>query len=571
MIVSDVACSSPARRSVLLERIYCVLATIALLAPFADKPLHIDDPVYVWVAKQIHLQPADFYGFQLNWYGTPQPAFDINKNPPIISYWHAGVGALGGWGERSLHAGALVWTIAAVLGTYELGRRFSRRPILAAMICLVAPAFLVSSTGLGSDVPMLALWLWAIAIWVRGLDENRKSWLAVASCLCALAALTKYFAIGLVPLLFGYTVLRRRRVTGQVAWLLIPVLSLILYDGITYVAYGHGLILDAANYASNVPRDASGASYGGFERVWVGLMFAGGAVAIPGLIAPFILRRSTAGFLAFVAVAATCAIGFHGSLGALAIRTGQGTDANALAHIAILGFGGVAVVALAVRDVTFYRDADSFLLSGAVVGTLAFSLVLNWTINSRSLLVLAPMMAIVTARGFDRNAGRWSLSARLGVGAILLAGTVIGVTVTWADWRLAWTFRQAAETLATSGGDRDRKFLGHWGFQYYLQEHGGKPLDLQSDSLRAGDILIVAENTPGVNAVPWTLGDVVARLEVPPSERVSLQSLDTRTAFYAAVRGPLPFAIGKRAKERFLALRLRGDVLVRNGAFVSTE
>ena len=62
---------------------------VACLAPFMNKAFHIDDPVYLWVARQILVHPADFFGFKAYWYDTFHNMFDINKNPPGISYFIA--------------------------------------------------------------------------------------------------------------------------------------------------------------------------------------------------------------------------------------------------------------------------------------------------------------------------------------------------------------------------------------------------------------------------------------------------------------------------------------------------
>src|SRR5271157_4582503 len=63
--------------------------TILCLLPFADKAFHIDDPLFVWTAKNIQTNPLDPYGFDVNWYGTWMRMADVNKNPPIVSYYIA--------------------------------------------------------------------------------------------------------------------------------------------------------------------------------------------------------------------------------------------------------------------------------------------------------------------------------------------------------------------------------------------------------------------------------------------------------------------------------------------------
>lgn len=49
------------------------LVTLGLLLPFAGKAFHIDDPIFLWTAEQISVSSADFFGFDVNWYGFIQP------------------------------------------------------------------------------------------------------------------------------------------------------------------------------------------------------------------------------------------------------------------------------------------------------------------------------------------------------------------------------------------------------------------------------------------------------------------------------------------------------------------
>src|SRR3954470_11881904 len=129
-----------------------VLAVLAGLAPFITKPFHIDDPMFIWVARHIQSHPADPYGFSVNWYGYDWPIWDITKNPPLACYYLSLAGGILGWSEPALHAAFLLPAIAVVLGTYRLARRLCQRPLLAALVALFTPVFLVSGTTLMCDM-----------------------------------------------------------------------------------------------------------------------------------------------------------------------------------------------------------------------------------------------------------------------------------------------------------------------------------------------------------------------------------------------------------------------------------
>jgi len=136
-----------------------------------------------------------------------------------------------------MHGAFLVPAVAAVLGTFFLAHRLSGSPLLAALLALFTPVFLVSATTVMCDVWLLALWVWSVHCWLRGLERHSYWLLLLASLLVAAAALTKYFGVSLVPLLAAYTVARERRLTSRLLFLLIPNAIIGIYEAIAKAKY----------------------------------------------------------------------------------------------------------------------------------------------------------------------------------------------------------------------------------------------------------------------------------------------------------------------------------------------
>src|ERR1017187_2822179 len=146
------------------------LATMAVfipltLGPILNKPAHIDDSLFVWTADQILKHPGAFYGFDVNWYGTTDPMAWVNCRPPTTSYFLAAVMAVFGEREIFLHGAMLLLAFAAAAGIFQLAKIWCDRPLLATFIATSTPVFLVSATTLMCDVPMLAVWIWAVIFW----------------------------------------------------------------------------------------------------------------------------------------------------------------------------------------------------------------------------------------------------------------------------------------------------------------------------------------------------------------------------------------------------------------------
>jgi len=95
---------------------YLIVAALFALVPFLGKPVHLDDPLFVWTAQQIQEHPSDFYGFDVNWYGAPMPMSKVFKNPPLAAYYIAAVASVAGYNEFALHAAFLLPNLALVCG-----------------------------------------------------------------------------------------------------------------------------------------------------------------------------------------------------------------------------------------------------------------------------------------------------------------------------------------------------------------------------------------------------------------------------------------------------------------------
>src|SRR5476649_1049316 len=285
-------------------------ATLAALAPFLAKPFNIDDPLFIWVAHQIQAHPLDPFGFNVNWFGTVTPMWLATENPPVACYYIVFAAAVLGWSEVALHFAFLLPAIAAVLGTYRLAQKFCGQPMLAALATLFTPVFLLSSTTLMCDVMMLAFWIWAVVFWIEGMVKNDFRKLSAAGLLIALAALTKYYGVCLIPLLAAYSLVETRHLGRWAACFLIPLATLCAYQWITHSLYGHAMLSDAVEYAGYA-RGIMGVS--GISTVLTGLTFTGGCVAVAVFFMPLLWRARTLAAFAATAILIAAALFFVGA------------------------------------------------------------------------------------------------------------------------------------------------------------------------------------------------------------------------------------------------------------------
>lgn len=550
--------SVPAGRS-RWQPLIAVLICACCLAPFVNKAFTIDDPLFLWAAQHIQRHPLDPYGFDVNWYTSPERMADVTKNPPLACYALALAGALFGWSEVALHTAFLLPALGAAWGMFRLAEGMCGRPLLATLASVLTPVFLVSSTNVMCDTMMLCFWLWSMVCWRRGLE--RPGWLLVAGILISLCALTKYFGVSLLPLLLVYTVLRRQRVQAGMAALLIPLAVLVVYQLATLRMYHRGLLLDAVGFSVG----ARGEYGKGWLTPLIGLAFTGGCLASVLFYMPLLwpLRR----LFVFCGVSAMLAV---------PLKAEGSWDGIVWFQATLFILGGIAIVVLAMEDLRQCADADAWLLFLWAAGTLTFSLGVNWVINGRSLLPLAPALGIVIARRLDRWRGPTLEPIAWREAWPLVSSAIVALLVTTADRRQAETERDAAHLIADSCSGRPGTlwFEGHWGFQYYLQNREGKALDQRERHIRfhKNDFLALPNDNYGADwePPPETVRTFLT-FEVPLSPIGCTMNKSRRAGFYSHAHGVLPFVFGEAEPMRYRLLRIDATVEAGDEKEAATE
>jgi 4-amino-4-deoxy-L-arabinose transferase-like glycosyltransferase len=551
------------------------IAVLAVLVPFLNKAFHIDDPLFLWMGQRITTHPGDPYGFAINWYITSQPMFSIMQNPPLSSFYMALIANFLGWSEPAMHGAFLVPAVAAVLGTFFLARRLSGSPLLAALLLLFTPVFLVSATGVMCDVWLLAFWVWSIECWKRALERTSAWFLFLASVLVAAAALTKYFGVALVPLLAVYTLARERRVTHRILYLLIPILVIASYEAITKAKYGQGLFSSAmlVSWNENAKPDQHFV-----HRLLIGLSFTGGCLLSLLFYAPLLKLSSRE------PESLTAESGWKPSFRILIIgfallvifvplfHFGADLPLSSTIEGALFVTIGIGILVLTLADVLQYKTADSLLLFLWMFGTFIFAAMMNWTISARTFLPMAPAVIILLIRRLRVSA----LVAAAVTGASfekdstpklfevaswwpLLPAALVSLLIAIGDYTLANTARTAASRFQQRFRNESGTvwFEGHWGFQYYMQHWRAKPLDLEQHGLVPGDVLIVPVNNTNVSRQP--AAPTIASFE----ETIYAQffaitmSREVGAGFYSSKWGPLPWEVAAVPPERYLTFRIK--------------
>ena len=111
-----------------------IVVPFALMLPFVSKAFHIDDPLYLWAAKQILKDPFDYYGVIVNKWGANEPLSDVMVIPPGYPFFLALAGLFFGIHEVPLHVAMALSASALGAGTYRVAARLCKHPGFAAAL-----------------------------------------------------------------------------------------------------------------------------------------------------------------------------------------------------------------------------------------------------------------------------------------------------------------------------------------------------------------------------------------------------------------------------------------------------
>jgi hypothetical protein len=197
-----------------------------------------------------------------------------------------------------------------------------------------------------------------------------------------------------------------------------------------------------------------------------------------------------------------------------------------------------------------------------VVGTLLFASFLNWTVNARSVLPLIPAVGILLARRLEAAGGLAGKLPPSKLVAPLVVSVAVSLWVTWADASLANSARAAAQYVRdrVSAPGVNVSFEGHWGFQYYMQGFGFKPVNYRDSLAGNGDLLVIPDNNTNVSVQSIPLRLVASRKAFAFHMHTGVTTINPYlgAGFYSDAWGPLPYAFGpEHSSDGYTLLRLQ--------------
>jgi hypothetical protein len=215
---------------------------------------------------------------------------------------------------------------------------------------------------------------------------------------------------------------------------------------------------------------------------------------------------------------------------------------------------GLHVIVLMVAELWTRRDRDSLLLGLWFSGTLIYCIFVYQFVNIRVLLPALPAIFLVCVRRLqqvhaDKKNGQAALQKP--IWAVAAAGLALSLCVAGADISLANSARTAAEKIAPERRNGNTWFSGHWGFQYYMEARGAKPIDVKHQDFRLGDTFVTPMNGTNRFLTRSRIATIDQSFDLPVCSWVTTMRSECGAGFHSDLWGPLPFVFGPVPAERY--------------------
>ena len=514
------------RKTLARDLLLLAAFTLALHAPFLRQPVQGDEVTYLDMAAHVLQHPLTPLDFQYVFQGHMVDA-NGHPHPPFNAYILALAWLVRGhFSVLFFHCFYLVFPVTIAFGAYALARRFTARPLWAALLVAASPIVQVNTNTLaGPEAPALALLLIGAAAFF-------EDWFWLAAVALALAGMTALQTLALPPILLltyllGWrpstkddgeclesrvgllTLLKRNRPPlAALCAIAAPYLALGAWQALQWALTGRLPAAVLAGYASN-----------------------------PNLSGAAVKAASALALLAHLGVLVT--------LVPLAWRRLWGIAPGLLAAYLVTGYPWwerallVIFVALGVNALLWlWESRRQPVLAAWCLLYFAFACVAFFAGAARYLLPLAAPMAILFVIQFrDRPRILW---------LALAVNVVLGLNISFAAYEFA---RVYADVPPPPG----RSFLinGDWGFRYYMVAKGGRALEDVSvptpgEWIVASDLSIAGKYDSLAEETAMPLRSVDLRVRTP----LRIVDRHAHTGNSSASMGLLPFSFSLLPLDR---------------------
>lgn len=433
--------------------------SLILFLPFFNKAISSDSPFYIAVARQILKDPLRPFSFQINCSDKNYFGWNVANNPPLISYFLAGIIKVFGEREKVFHLMFFAFTLLSIAGIYVLAKMLNTDPFFTALLLIASPAFFINATDVMLDVPLLAFSLWGIYFVVK---ERFVGWV-----LLGLALLIKFTAMINLPIIFAWLLLNKK-LKDSLIFFIVPVLFLVVWSVHNKLIYNE---IQLFSKSADV-----GVSFGMVKEIPLLTYIGGSFVFSPSILWVSFQKKRITALIFLIAFIATDL--FFNLLGYKIIQ-------SMLLGIFISSAGLFIYMVIGHLKI-FYLQKETVFLAAWFFLYIFFFMSVSAIIAVRYLLPVLPAAIML----FVKIAEKVQRSKAILTTAVV-AGIILSVCLAHSDYGWANSYRNFSGYIQKKYKNKHIYFTGHLGFQYYMEKNGYEAVDSDKKDYKKGSLLIV--------------------------------------------------------------------------------
>jgi len=526
------------------RRDFLIVSALVLLCGLFlwGKPWHMDEPFFLAIARQALRDPLHPLTFDFNWYGWEGPMSSMNNTPPVLGYLLAAALSVSGGSEFWTRALFLPFDLAAAWALLAIAARFLHKPLWPVLVVLAGPAWALNLHHVMAERVMAGFALPAIWLFLAGVDDGDRRRFWASGVLAALALMSKYNALFLLPacLFYGYS--RGVPLRRLAAWTVVAVCAVAVYHAADRLQGG-----GAALAAWSVAREAAGGFWSSPSHLARALLAFTGGLSVGGAFWGAWLRPPR---WVVLALGAGTALLFCPWLDLAPIV--RPTDR-------LTGFLLALGTMLSLWTLGRGPHRPGAALWMPWIAAVAVLQAAYWSVLARFVVfLLPPLLFALWERLEAERPESLELLGRAGTAAAL----VLALGVAAVDLRYARAQKSMASETAERYLSKGRRVFcaAHWGLQEYLVAAGAREIDLRRggwDEAKPGDVVVVTKiNSNVVKPRGRRPANVYTmRLE----SLIPLRHMSGWTgegAYYSSVMGFLPWSLSLEPVEEFSIVEL---------------
>lgn len=563
-IIAKVMRSDSWRRRI--EMALLLLLVLAYTLPFIGQAIHIDAHLNMdWARQELshpiwqHIPNYDYFGVHYDEFHDTHPRL-------LTLYYSLLIRIADGVSVPLLHLAMIPFPVIAALSTYWLARRFQVNAFVAALLLLIAPAFLVNTHLLMTDVPGISMWLAGMTLFIYGVDRNRISVTLMAVIPLTLSIFIYYQGLSALPLALLYLFLQRKVSGRNVISLAIPAILFFAFV-VAHVAYYSQL--PTFSYPFGLPMDVHSVVW----RIRGVATLIGGVVIFPVLgVWLFPKSRSSVYATGGVFIASTFWVALLFMRGDLPIEDVFLLPLFLASGMAIIWFVTSRFFRGFMPAFSKKTGADQFWLLTWILGITFYCAILLPYPSPRYLIPLIPPAVIITTKLLQERWGNDRKKFISQVTWIAVATFILSTIIAVGEHQRANTNPVMADWVVENLHDAPGKiwFNGGLGYQYYMEQNHYHMLIKDSDDPAPGDLIAesVHNNRWGFGVHLLKRVELVNTVDFPRNWPIITENFDYKTSWLGNIGLTLPFGTTGAFVDRLYVYRVvckPGDMIGEEG------